>query len=48
VELAPLRQASEATRVSGVMMMPARAGEVVVRGRVAAKTESAAMSAVVG
>jgi cytochrome P450 len=45
VELAPARQADEATRVSGVMMMPDRAGEVVVRRRVARKTEPAVMSA---
>ncbi len=33
VELAPARRADESTRVSGVMMLPARGGEVVVRGR---------------
>jgi cytochrome P450 len=33
VELAPVRRADEGTRVSGVMMLPDRAGEVVVRRR---------------
>jgi cytochrome P450 len=38
VELAPSRRADERTRVSGVMMLPARGGEVVVRGRRAPAT----------
>jgi cytochrome P450 family 135 len=33
VELAPVRSADEGTRVSGVMMLPDRAGEVVVAAR---------------
>jgi hypothetical protein len=33
VVLEPARRADESTRVSGVMMLPARGGEVLVRAR---------------
>jgi cytochrome P450 len=44
VELEPVRTGDEGTRVSGVMMLPARAGEVVVRRRVEAAPEAALVS----
>ena len=46
VELgAPPRGADEGTRVSGIMLLPARGGQVVVRRRLAREAEPAVMSA---
>ncbi|MEA2422473.1 MAG: cytochrome family [Thermoleophilaceae bacterium] len=45
VELGPARQEDEGTRMSGVTMLPARGGEVVVRGRIEAVAEPALASA---
>jgi cytochrome P450 len=45
VELGPARGGDESTRVSGVMMLPARGGEVVVRRRVGQRAEAALASA---
>jgi cytochrome P450 len=45
VELVPARQADESTRMSGVMLLPARGGEVVVRARRAPRPEAQPVSA---
>jgi cytochrome P450 family 135 len=45
VELGPVRQADEGTRMSGVTMLPARGGEVVVRKRLETPREAPLLSA---